>query len=135
MDVRKSDKQSAQRIRPAARRTASMMESLHRRIFLSVTLFGQPPTLSDPDNSQSVAVADLNGDGKADVIAANKGNGVSVYLGNGDGTFQAPVIYDQGSSLNYSFSTATIADVNGDGIPDIIATSQDDQMDVLIGNG
>jgi len=36
-------------------------------------------------------VADLNGDGKLDVALVN-GGGVSVLLGNGDGTFQRPSI-------------------------------------------
>ena len=35
-----------------------------------------------------MAVADVNGDGKADLIVANKiGNNVSVLLGNGNGNF------------------------------------------------
>ena len=37
-----------------------------------------------------MAVADVNGDGKLDIIVANHGTStVSVLLGNGDGTFQA----------------------------------------------
>ena len=35
-------------------------------------------------------VADFNGDGKPDVLAFTSSNHLLVYLGNGDGTFQAP---------------------------------------------
>ena len=38
----------------------------------------------------SVAVGDFNGDGKLDLATANGRYDVSVLLGNGDGTFQAP---------------------------------------------
>jgi len=52
---------------------------------------------------KSVAVGDFNGDGKPDLVAASQGffdrqtgtytnAGLWVMLGNGDGTFQAPVI-------------------------------------------
>ena len=39
----------------------------------------------------ALAVADINGDGRLDLITANEfSNDVSVLLGNGDGTFEAP---------------------------------------------
>jgi hypothetical protein len=70
----------------------------------------------------SVVVADLNGDGKPDLLTTttNAGGDVSVLLGNGDGTFQTMVPY----SLNAQYqSPAVVADVNGDGKPDILVGS------------
>jgi hypothetical protein len=72
----------------------------------------------------SVAVADLNGDGKPDIVVANLGCGsgcrnggtVGVLLRKG-GTFQNPVSYLVGGSDALSVA---VADVNGDGKPDIL---------------
>src|SRR5208283_3811834 len=69
----------------------------------------------------SIAVADLNGDGKPDLAVANDCGGcdgsVAVLLGNGDGTFRPAVLYDSGGDLTLEVA---IADVNGDGKPDLI---------------
>jgi hypothetical protein len=41
------------------------------------------------DSARSVAIGDLNGDGKPDLATANQGDATaSVILGNGNGTFQ-----------------------------------------------
>ncbi|MGA9529991.1 MAG: FG-GAP-like repeat-containing protein [Terriglobales bacterium] len=77
----------------------------------------------------SIAIADLNGDGKLDLVAAapsfapsnNNSGGAYAILGNGDGTFQAPLAY---ASDNSSPTSAAVADVNGDGIPDIVVASE-----------
>jgi hypothetical protein len=86
-------------------------------------------------------VADLNGDGVADLafanMASNSYNGgtgglVSILLGKGDGTFQAPVNYP--SSANIAGIAA--GDVTGDKIPDLIVTSYAAlQPTMLKGNG
>jgi hypothetical protein len=85
-----------------------------------------------------IALADFNGDGKADLIQAaytsNSSPSLFLFSGNGDGTFQPPVAYPSG---NFSNSLA-IADFNHDGSLDI--ASRGDSLDgpsisILLGNG
>jgi len=73
--------------------------------------------------TNTVVVADVNGDGKRDIIISNESAGfggrgsVSVLLGNGDGTFKDAVAYDSGGS---AATSVAVADVNGDHKPDIV---------------
>lgn len=61
---------------------------------------------------------DLNRDGKVDLVGEN-GSEIQVCLGNGDGTFTPLSPFGQGFN---SFTTVSaIADINGDGIPDLVA--------------
>jgi hypothetical protein len=93
-------------------------------------------------NTQSVAVADVNGDGKPDLLVANEGSStVGVLLGNGDGTFQSAIIYGSGGLYPQSIA---VADVNGDGKPDLVVSNNCDigcspenggVVGVLLGNG
>jgi hypothetical protein len=81
-----------------------------------------------------VALADVNGDGKLDIVTTAYGiNSVSVLLGNGDGTFQAPLNFAVGNDP----ASVAVADVNGDGKPDLVVanTSSPSQVSVLLGNG
>jgi hypothetical protein len=78
--------------------------------------------------ANSLAVADLNGDHKLDLVLTNHcGDNnigscttpgpVDVLLGNGDGTFQAAIPYASGGQ---GTSSVVVANVNGDGNPDLV---------------
>src|SRR2546426_882812 len=72
-------------------------------------------------NPTSVAIGDLNGDGKPDLATTNNGgNTVSVLMGAGNGTFGAATSFPVESS---PFSVA-IGDLNGDGKPDLVVANQ-----------
>lgn len=79
---------------------------------------------STPDGTSypQIAVADLTGNGKMDVVTtAHLSNDPAflVWMGNGDGTFQAPVAYNGYEGSGGDPAGLQIADV-GNGHPDII---------------
>ncbi|MGA9809968.1 MAG: FG-GAP-like repeat-containing protein [Candidatus Sulfotelmatobacter sp.] len=96
----------------------------------------RPPVTYDTGDSvtSSLAVADLKGNGKQDLVVTNSGHAtVNVLLGNGDGTFQAAVVYSTGGEIPVSVA---VEDVNGDGKPDlIVANWYSGTLGVLLGNG
>lgn len=82
---------------------------------------------------RSVAVGDLDGDGKADIVAASSVSSVlSVFINNGDGTMAAKVDYSTGSIPQ----TVAIGDLNGDGKADLVsANAAANTISVLFNNG
>ncbi len=89
--------------------------------------FAAPITIATAAGANPVvSTADINQDGKLDVlIAAYPTPEVQVLLGNGDGTFRAPLFYQGslhgvgGNLLPESAESAIAADLNDDGLPDL----------------
>jgi hypothetical protein len=90
----------------------------------------QSPQSIDTGESESMKVADLDGDGHLDIAVTAGSSGALVVLrGRGDGTFGVPVEYPIGSifSGNFAFS-----DLNGDGRPEAIVSNIEDSLTVLL---
>jgi len=87
--------------------------------------------------THDVAVADLNHDGKLDLVVPID-QSVAVLLGNGDGTFRRPAFYST-TSLGQACTGVVVADFNLDGILDIafVMFNGDPVADsgLLYGNG
>ena len=100
----------------------------------------------------------MNGDGKPDLVVATLcgpdvcpepyPRGVSVLLGNGDGTFQPAVSYSSGGyTRGDAHAFVVVRDINGDGKLDLIVSSECQSADtcnfptgpgvvtILLGNG
>ncbi len=78
----------------------------------------------------TVAVGDFNADGRLDVSVISANNAVTL-LGNGDGTFAAPLSTYIGSSP----SRLSTGDVNGDGKADLLVANTAGTVSVSLSNG
>ena len=89
--------------------------------------FGSPTSMDAGNYPTSIALGDFNGDGNLDLALANRpvdtafnAHGyVSVFLGKGDGTFQAPTAYEAGWKPRRILG----GDFNGDGKLDLAVAS------------
>src|SRR6266511_4868001 len=108
-------------------------------------LFSPLYTFGTGMSPSSVAIADVNLDGRPDLAVANMGTGAgtaigpaSVLLGNGDGTFRARIDFYAGIDP----ASVAIADLNAAGKPDLAVANagiyhsgHTSTISVLLGNG
>ena len=88
----------------------------------------------------STAIADLDGDGVSDLVVTGEKESnaliATVYLGQGDGSFTE---HTSAGLTGVYYGSASIADLNGDNIPDLVTTGYDAAQNptatVYLGNG
>lgn len=101
--------------------------------------FQAAKNISVGTNCEFIAAGDLDGDGKADLalvrpsdLNSNDNGDVTIFLGNGDGTFRQGAVLTPGETPWNIVAT----DLNGDQKLDlIVVTTGDNSVSVLLGNG
>lgn len=83
---------------------------------------------------RSLIAADLNADGKADLVAANGAGKVAVMFNQGDGTFGTAFSYTIPAGSVVATGSVAAADFDGDGVRDL-AVTHDQGVAVLINVG
>ena len=93
--------------------------------------FGSPTNYGAGGPSYSVIMADMDGDGKLDVVVADRYHtAMSVFHGNGDGTLAPAAIY---RTTPNSTEIVAVGDFNGDGKADVIAAGVSTGFRVYLG--
>jgi hypothetical protein len=115
---------------PARAVARPRLEALEDRTLLS---FGPSILSATGVFPTGIAVGDFNGDGNLDVVTANTlDNTISVLMGRGDGTFQAPVNYTVGDRPE----RIAVGALHGSGLPDlVVANAGSNSLTVLLNNG
>lgn len=105
------------------------------RIFLNNGTASFSNNVIGPDGSFAVGrtMTDINGDGNLDVALIRDDDSSYVLFGNGNGTFNAPVVQALGVA---DISRASFGDVNGDGKVDVVfGRNSSNNLYLALGNG
>jgi hypothetical protein len=78
--------------------------------------------------TRNLALADMNEDGKIDIVVPNRGTQNFIFLNDGDGGFSESRPFGTG---NDSTTTVAVGDLNGDGKPDLALANRDGQQSVV----
>ena len=94
----------------------------------------QTPFNDASDETTQVVAADVNGDSRMDIIACNRGSKTKIYISPSSGSFpgafttsKLPVAYE-------SYGVA-VADVDGDGFPDVVLANSGEHNQIFINPG
>ena len=114
----------------------SALEPMEVRSYFT---FAAPIASPGTAGTADMVAVDLNHDGKLDTVTSSTNGTITALIGNGDGTFQAPLVTALGAIPTSGFSgtqsgTLTASDLNGDGIVDVTALSSTRAV-TLLGNG
>lgn len=83
--------------------------------------FGTPTSFAASSSPRRIETGDFNGDGIVDLISKDSASGLTIQLGNGDGTFPSAIpTLDIGANF---YTSKVTGDFNGDGIPDYAISS------------
>jgi hypothetical protein len=106
------------------------IESLEDRTLPSLVA---PVVYNAGQGPEGVAVGDLRGNGRLDIVTANTSGSVSVLLGNGNGTFQPAVDFATGGSGTQSVALGQLG--RRGPLDAITANPGSETVSVLMGNG
>jgi hypothetical protein len=94
-----------------------------------ITIIGSKPSAAGSNGGDfapgAIAMADLNGDGIPDlVVASSRTDKIYVYRGQGDGQFGPELSGGAGFDAGADPVSVSVADLNGDGRPDLIVANE-----------
>jgi hypothetical protein len=122
-------------VRPMSNASSAAAEGVNFPGFVSAPYL----TLNDGSSAQiaNTVTGDFNHDGKPDVAIVREDGTIDVILSPGSGiASQTPIVSNTGDPLSLEIVDVVVADMNGDGIPDLVGQDYaNGQIVVWIGNG